>query len=190
VTVAAGGGEPAPEHRRSSGSWFLIIGGGLVALMGLLAIAGGLVGIFVDRNMVLSSIAEARTPGAATFTANDGDYRIFNASTRRAADGARLSCVVTLADERTLTVEGVTREKSATASFTDELGSFTAVAGTTKVFCTSNTSSKRFVIDNISSLGAISRWAVYLGVPLFFLGLALPLGGKLLKKSAPTGDSH
>lgn len=169
--------QPVGRHRRRVG-W--IIAGVLLALFGLFVTLGAAVVTLVDKTASsLDPIAEARTPGTATFVAEDAEYEVL--SVRRRTDSARSAasfrCEVTLADGRTISLDGSAQAVSVEAANTETIGSFDAVEGDTAVFCEADGGDNRFVVDKQSALG---RWGLRLlvvGVVVLLAGVGLLLGG-------------
>jgi hypothetical protein len=169
-----------------------IVGGVLVALFGLFVTLGGAVVTLVDKTVSsLDPIAEARTPGTATFVAEDAEYEVL--SVRRRTDSARgaedFECEVTLADGRTISLDGSVQAVSVAAANTETIGSFDAVAGETAVFCDADGGDNRFVVDK---RGALGRWGMRLllsGVVVLLAGTGMLLGGIFWKKPPRASDS-
>ena len=173
--------EPKPEMRRT---WIKV--GIVVAALGLIAVIGGGIGLLISRGISsLDPIAEARTPGTATFNAEDKSYDVLLVTGRREPGGSPedITCEVTLADGRTVSLDGSAQSSSSEVANTESIGSFDAVPGQTSVYCeASATTGNKFVIDSDGLLDRIATLALIGGVVLLVIGAGLILGGVFWKK--------
>ncbi|MCE9621505.1 MAG: hypothetical protein K8R99_04065 [Actinomycetia bacterium] len=173
--------EPKPQMRRR---W--IIAGSVCAAVGVVAlIAGGIMLLVSRASSTLDPVAESRTPGTATFTAENKEYDILLVTGRGEPAGSPedFACEVTLADGRTFSIDGSSQSTSSEVGNTESVGSFDAVAGATSVFCeTDGTTGNRFIIDTDGALARLSRLAFIAGGVLLAIGTGLILGGVFWKK--------
>lgn len=172
--------EPKPQMRRS---W--IVAGIAVAVVGLVAlIAGGIMLLISNAASQLDPVAEGRTPGTATFTAEDKEYDILLVSGRGepAGNPEDMVCTITLADGRSVTVDGSKQSTTSEVANTESVGSFNAVPGETTVQCQASTTGNKFIIDTDGLLAKISTWALIGGGVMLAIGAGLILGGVFWKK--------
>ncbi|MDP2289601.1 MAG: hypothetical protein Q8M22_00335 [Actinomycetota bacterium] len=180
------GAAPKPPKRRMRKGW--IISGILVAVFGLLMLIGGAVASLISRTASsLDPVAEARTPGTATFEAKDATYDVL--LVRRRADSFREAsdflCTVTLANGKVIELDGRFQAVSDQTANTESIGSFDAVPGHTSVFCDADGGDNRFVVDEESLLQRLSLWFILGGTGVLLLGTGMILGGVFLKKTTP-----
>ena len=165
-----------------------IVVGVIVATIGLVALIGGAIATAISRtSSSVDPIAEARTPGTATFEAEAQEYDILLVRAR--GDSARtaesITCEVTLADGSTVAVDGSVQATSEEVGNIETVGSFDAVAGPTSVFCDADGGDNRFVIDEESTLEKVGFIVLIGGVVVLLMGAGMILGGIFLKKTVP-----
>ena len=164
-----------------------IVWGIVVAVVGLLITIGGGIALLISQTASsLDPVAEAHTPGTASFVAEAVTYKVLLVTGRRgpAASSATMVCQVTLADGTTITLDGSVQAVSTEAANTESIGSFDAVAGDTSVTCESSNDGVRFVVDEEGALDRVGTWVLLGGVIVLLAGVGLILGGVFMKKPA------
>jgi hypothetical protein len=164
-----------------------IIWGIVLAVVAVLVIIGGGVAMVASRTASwLDPVAEARTPGTATFVAENETYDVLLIEERHASarSAASFRCVVTLADGRTIDLDGSVQDVSTEIANTESIGQFDAVPGATSVFCDADGGDNKFVVDTESLLAKAALWVLLGGVALLLVATGLILGGVFLKKPA------
>lgn len=160
--------------------------GALGAVFGLLALIGGAVALGISRAASsIDPVAEAITPGTATFDAESEEYEIFAVNGRTAGDfreAASYECVVALADGRTLTIDGDVQDVSTEVGNTQSIGSFDAVPGPTAVQCEAGGGNARFIVDDVGTVAKIALIVIFAGVGILLLGIGLLLLGIFWKR--------
>jgi hypothetical protein len=164
-----------------------IIWGIVLAVLAVLIIIGGAIAMVASRTASwLDPVAEARTPGTATFVAEKETYDVLLVEERHqtARSASSFRCVVTLADGRTIDLDGSVQAVSTEIANTDSIGQFDAVPGQTSVFCDADSNGNRFIVDTESLLAKAALWVLLGGVALLLIAAGLILGGVFLKKPA------
>ena len=166
--------------------WIII--GAILGVVAVLVLIGGAIMSLASRTASsLDPVAEARTPGTATFEAEATSYDILlvrgrGQDFREASD---LTCQVTLADGKELEIDGRFQDVSERTANIETVGDFDAVAGTTSVFCEARGGEVRFVIDDESTLHRIGMLMVFGGVGGVVIAAVLILLGVFWKKTVP-----
>ena len=155
-------------------------------MIGLLLTIGGAIAMAVSRvSSSVDPVARGVTPGAATFTADEGTYDVL-LTRRRGQDFREASdvrCVVTLADGSTVNINGAVQAVSESSGNVETVGSFDAVPGPTSVFCDAEGGAVSFVVDEESWLATLGLIVVLAGVGVLLLGVGVLLLGVFWKKS-------
>lgn len=176
---------PAVAPRRKRRVWMIWVGA-LGATLGLLALIGGAVALGISRAASsIDPVAEAITPGTASFDAESDTYEIFVVNGRRAADfrdSASFECVVALADGRSLTIDGDVQDVSTDVGNTQSVGSFDAVPGPTSVQCDAKGGNVKFIVDDEGTVAKIALIVVFVGVGILLLGIGILLLGIFWKR--------
>jgi len=166
---------------------WIVVGAILSVPAVVVLVVGGIMTLASRTASSLDPIAEARTPGTATFEAEDTSYDILLVRSRgedfREADD--VDCVVTLANAKVIEVDGQSQAVSEQSANIGTVGSFDAVAGTTTVYCEARGGDLRFVVDDESSLHRIGMLMVFGGVGGLLLGMGLIQMGVFWKKTVP-----
>lgn len=165
--------------------WGMVITGIIIGVLGIVTMIGGAVASLASQTASsIDPIAEARAPGTATFTAEKATYNIMQVRERgesRSVSGYR--CTVTLADGRTIAIDGSRQSVSTESPGIQSIGSFDATPGPTSVHCENENGNTRFVVDDES---AVERWLPYIlgaGGALLFIAAGLILFGIFRKKT-------
>lgn len=177
------GGMIGTPRKRMRRGW--IIWGIVVAVLAVLVMIGGAVAMVVSRTASsLDPVAEARTPGTATFVAEKETYDVLLVKERRqtARSASSFRCAVALADGRTISLDGSVQDVGTEVANTESIGRFDAVPGQTSVYCEADSDGNRFVVDTQSLLAKAALWILLGGVALLLLATGLILGGVFLKK--------
>ena len=165
--------------------WKLVIAGIIVAVIGVLTLVGGAVASIVSTTASsIDPVAEARSPGTATFTAKATTYDVTMVRERGESDTASgYRCTVTLADGSTLQLDGSRQNVSTESPSMKSIGSFDAVAGPTSVFCENSNGSTRFIVDEESTADRLLPYLIGAGVGLLLIATAMILLGIFRKKT-------
>lgn len=176
---------PAAAPRRKRRVWMIWVGAA-VAVLGLLSLIGGAVALGISRAASsIDPVAEAITPGTATFEAEDDTYEIFVVNGRRAADfrdAASFECAVTLADGRTMNIDGDVQDVSTEVGNTQSVGSFDAVPGATSVQCDAAGGNVKFIVDDEGTVAKIALIVILAGAGILLVGIGLLLLGIFWKR--------
>lgn len=173
----------APVEKKVRWKW--VVAGILVAVVGVLVLIGGAVASLVsDTASSVDPVAEARSPGTASFTAKATTYDVTMVRERGESDSAAgYRCTVTLADGSTLELDGSRQSFSTETPSMKSIGSFDAIAGPTSVFCENENGSTRFVVDEESTADRLLPYLLGAGIGLLLFGAALILLGVFRKKT-------
>lgn len=181
------GGTPPARTKKMRKGW--IIGGIVMAVLGLLVVIGGAIALVVSRTASsLDPVAQGNMPGTTAFVAEAQKYDVMLVTSRRtsAEFSANVDCTVTLSDGSTLTLDGSRQAVATDVGNTQSIGSFTALAGPTQVFCAAGSADGRFIVDEESALAKIAIVVLFVGVGLLLLGIGLTLAGVFWKKAVPS----
>lgn len=167
--------------------WKLVIAGIVLAVFGILTLIGGAVASLASQtSSSLDPVAEARSPGTATFTAEATTYNVMMVRGRGESNSAAgYRCTVTLADGRTVELDGSRQSVSTESPGIKSIGSFDAVAGPTSVFCENDNGSTRFVVDDESTVDRLLPYILGAGGVLLFVATGMILLGIFRKKVVP-----
>ncbi|MEQ1701359.1 MAG: hypothetical protein ABMA25_14720 [Ilumatobacteraceae bacterium] len=165
--------------------WGLVILGIILGIVGILVIVGGAIASLASGTASsLDPVAEARSPGTATFTAEATTYDVSMVRERGESNSASgYRCTVTLADGRTLELDGSRQGTSSETPSVKSIGSFDAVAGPTSVFCENENGSTRFIVDDESAVDQALPYILGAGVVLLLLATGSILLGVFKKKT-------
>jgi len=138
-------------------------------------------------------VAEARTPEAIKFDAHAGEYDLYavrkrgrvGKSERSLGSSANFECTVTLANGRTIEIDGSVQAVSEESANTQSIGSFTAVAGETTVACDAGRDGEAYIVDEASTAKQAGFYATVVGAVLMLISAAAIVAGALWKKPAP-----
>jgi hypothetical protein len=173
-----------PVRRRVRWRW--IVSGVALIVVGLIGTIVAAITLTVTRTVSnIDPVAEARTPGAAVFDADDETYDVLFVRSRRDSgrESADFECEVTLADGRTIQLDGAVQGVSTDVANVQSIGSFEAVDGRTTVFCEADGGDNRFVVDDESTVGKVSLIVLIGAVVVLLLGTGLLVGGILWKRT-------
>lgn len=180
-------GAPLRAPRRKVRLRWIIIGAILGVVAVLVLIGGGIMTLASRTVSSLDPIAEARTPGTATFEAEATSYDILLVRSRgddfREASDVR--CEVELANGELVQIDGRFQDVSERTANIETVGDFDAVAGSTSVYCEARGGELRFVIDDESTLHRIGMLMVFGGVGGLVVAAVLILLGVFWKKTVP-----
>lgn len=176
---------PAQGKRR----WGLVIVGIIVAVIGLITlIVGAVAGLVEQTRSSLDPEAESRAPGSLVFDADDDTYIVSVEGERYVSDSsaaANVVCTVTLADGRTLELDGGSQGISEETANIATVGNFDAVAGPTTIACTSP-DDIRFFVDDESDVKKFGTIGMIVGAILLVIGASLILFGVFVRKKPAT----
>ena len=180
---------PKPQRR-----WGLLIGGivGAVLSLAVLVIAF-IISITTSVASTIDPVAEARTPDVIKFDARAGNYDLYAVRKRgrvgktekSIGSSANFECTVTLANGRTIAIDGSVQVVSEEAANTQTIGSFTAVPGETTVACDAGMDGEAYIVDEASAAKQASFYATLIGAALLLASAAAIVAGALWKKPAP-----